>query len=157
MKCLLSGHKTTIGGRRSPCGERGLKLSLCLKYIIPFGRSPCGERGLKYVKHSFHLKTEKSLPMRGAWIEMSLNHSFQMRAYGRSPCGERGLKYRIRHMQKSALCRSPCGERGLKFLSAGVFIPYPVSLPMRGAWIEIHKPSENVEKSVVAPHAGSVD
>ena len=33
--------------RRSPCGERGLKLFIfsCLRNILR--RSPCGERGLK--------------------------------------------------------------------------------------------------------------
>ena len=34
--------------------------------------------------------------------------------------------------------RSPCGERGLKCHSAASFVPSArVSLPVRGAWIEI--------------------
>ena len=55
---------------RSPHGERGLK----------YGRSPCnqrrprrsphGERGLKYVSTSLMKFAGKSLPSRGAWIEI---------------------------------------------------------------------------------------
>ena len=78
---------------RSPCGERGLKLS-CLSGIqyLPQGRSPCGERGLKYGN-------------------IGVTTTQQMR---RSPCGERGLK--SAELLKAIVnpCRSPCGERGLK-------------------------------------------
>ena len=35
------------------------------------------------------------------------------------------------------ICRSPRGERGLKFRSDFVCVYYVVSLPSRGAWIEI--------------------
>ena len=34
-------------------------------------------------------------------------------------------------------CRSPCGERGLKFVWLGVLKTIAMSLPVRGAWIEI--------------------
>ena len=36
-------------------------------------------------------------------------------------------------------CRSPCGERGLKFDALVYFMQAVLSLPMRGAWIEIAK------------------
>ena len=40
--------------------------------------------------------------------------------------------------------RSPCGERGLKFDGVGQFVDdFQMSLPLRGAWIEI--PSQRVE------------
>ena len=55
--------------RRSPCGERGLKLSRSPALSGARCRSPCGERGLK------------SKPRKEEVPEKC-----------RSPCGERGLK-----------------------------------------------------------------
>ena len=55
---------------RSPCGERGLK---CLPRLLDKnlrGRSPCGERGLKCRPCSGRCRRFRSLPVRGAWIEM---------------------------------------------------------------------------------------
>ena len=37
----------------------------------PLGRSPCGERGLKYRANAILGKYSASLPVRGAWIEIS--------------------------------------------------------------------------------------
>ena len=54
--------------------------------------------------------------MRGAWIEMSSYPDVMLN-------------------QK---CRSPCGERGLKFGNIRGNILELESLPVRGAWIEIH-------------------
>ena len=55
---------------RSPCGERGLKCTVCCPPCPPCPRrSPCGERGLKCAQ-----AVERLLKIR------------------RSPCGERGLK-----------------------------------------------------------------
>ncbi len=34
-----------------------------------------------------------SLPVRGAWVEISKNAAGDIVEWGRSPCGERGLKY----------------------------------------------------------------
>ena len=53
--------------------------------------------------------------------------------------------------------RSPCGERGLKFIKNLVKIIIHLSLPMRGAWIEIEDNHQKVYYYTVAPHAGSVD
>ena len=80
--------------RRSPCGERGLKSANgCLCRSARRSRSPCGERGLKSAVSEFQAAAHKaSLPVRGAWIEIS---PFWYRAISnsrRSPCGERGLK-----------------------------------------------------------------
>ena len=123
---------------RSPCGERGLKYFRHCAESPTLGRSPCGERGLKFAVDKVVPKRDKSLPMRGAWIEMAKvstpprlrRKSLPMRgawieilqggncgqkSTGRSPCGERGLKYPFR--ERSSLQVS--------------------SLPMRGAWIEI--------------------
>ena len=59
-------------GRRSPCGERGLKW-------LPWLSTGCGQ--------------SRSLPVRGAWVEIAKQSITSSRArVGRSPCGERGLK-----------------------------------------------------------------
>ena len=111
---LPSGYKQ---GGRSPCGERGLK---CIPSFTPSStlrRSPCGERGLKWI---LGIETETirlSLPVRGAWVEISARAQQGRCAFCRSPCGERGLKY---HRQR------PKGGLG-------------GSLPVRGAWVEISK------------------
>ena len=55
-----------------------------------------------------------SLPVRGAWVEMS---SWRIAA--------------------SASGRSPCGERGLKSAQGVRVAQDAASLPVRGAWVEI--------------------
>ena len=78
---------------------------------------------------------KSSLPVQGAWIEMSMNS----------------------HM-RGEFRRSPCRERGLKF-SAGSCPAFLIaSLPVQGAWIEIFYSHARLRNSVhVAPRAGSVD
>ena len=57
---------------RSPCGERGLKSLLYCAYATKVkSRSPCGERGLKSWSWLSLPVVVSSLPVRGAWIEMS--------------------------------------------------------------------------------------
>ena len=82
---------------RSPCGERGLKLprEICEPVPVP-GRSPCGERGLKSVVRQSFFCPFRSLPVRGAWIEIFQRRSAGGHGFCRSPCGERGLKWVIR-------------------------------------------------------------
>ena len=77
-----------------------------------------------------------SLPVRGAWIEMLKTWGKTISQTGRSPCGERGLKSVLKKQWKPPL----------------------LSLPVRGAWIEIVEPLEVLfAEFVVAPRAGSVD
>ena len=57
-----------------------------------------------------------SLPVRGAWIEMGGAVTAPLPIPRRSPCGERGLKLLAAGGSGWRLCRSPCGERGLKSL-----------------------------------------
>ena len=56
----------------------------------------------------------------------------------RSPHGERGLKLGLAHLMFGDACRSPPGERGLKCGCELFLLPLPVSLPARGAWVEIY-------------------
>ncbi len=55
----------------------------------------------------------------------------------RSPYGERGLKYDRVHPDPGNPGRSPYGERGLKSCSILFTVFMLMSLPVRGAWIEI--------------------
>ena len=57
-------------GRRSPCGERGLKYLPSSSHGVFSCRSPCGERGLKFTPSGESGTLTESLPVRGAWIEM---------------------------------------------------------------------------------------
>ena len=80
-------------------------------------RSPCGERRLKFPNVSTRGGKARSLPMRGAWIEISAGSgnlsftgtSLPMRGAWIEIAGD----CRVNHQQS----RSPCGERGLKFIS----------------------------------------
>ena len=84
MKCVLL-NRAAISRRRSPCGERGLKL---------YGLRPC-------------LRAPRSLPVRGAWVEIGTQcHGFLQRL-GRSPCGERGLKYECHPLCGGVSCVAP--------------------------------------------------
>ena len=58
------------GHRRSPHGERGLKSIALTGVNSGSGRSPHGERGLKYKVCKLGKRHIKSLPTRGAWIEI---------------------------------------------------------------------------------------
>ena len=79
-------------------------------------RSPRGERGLK--SRSVHLYDTQLC---------------------RSPRGERGLKFEYGdYVYDCQLSRSPRGERGLKSVLSNEKEKTKMSLPTRGAWIEIH-------------------
>ena len=53
--------------------------------------------------------------------------------------------------------RSPHGERGLKLLGLLSFSAVILSLPPRGAWIEIWVKIPSLHGHLVAPPTGSVD
>ncbi len=79
-----------------------------------------------------------SLPVRGAWIEIT------RRASGLQP-SRTSLPVRGAWIEMTARCgfctrrarRSPCGERGLKYQVDAVGVGRSRSLPVRGAWIEM--------------------
>ena len=51
-----------------------------------------------------------------------------------------------------------CGSRKvLRFMRSLLYALIVLSLPLRGAWIEIDMPSYQEAQNVVAPPAGSVD
>ena len=62
------------------------------------------------------LRKKKSLPVRGAWVEIAFRQRQYTLSRSRSPCGERGLKCADCHAVVIGVDgRSPCGERGLKY------------------------------------------
>ena len=71
MKSLVDGDRTVKTGGRSPHGERGLKLGIMDSLLrVTWSRSPHGERGLKSDFMISLAVDLKSLPTRGAWIEI---------------------------------------------------------------------------------------
>ena len=145
--------------RRSPHGERGLKFRCSGRVRAEKGRSPHGERGLKLAEFERDLVKERSLPSRGAWIEIVCRSGSESKSDGSLP--SRGAWIEIPQAvrpPKSQRCRSPHGERGLKFhrdLGLGHRIS---SLPSRGAWIEIGPAQcRSGGGGEVAPLTGSVD
>ena len=61
----------------------------------------------------------------------------EIQGESRSPHGERGLKYNNVNLVLRRDCRSPHGERGLKYITSQRINRDRVSLPARGAWVEI--------------------
>ena len=78
-------------------------------------RSPQGERGLKSRRTRGVRPQRRSLPARGAWIEISEWPSDAAVCSCRSPQGERGLKLRLHFRLPVGFRHSPQGERGLKY------------------------------------------
>ena len=76
-----------------------------------------------------------SLPVQGAWIEISAEEAVEAAVVGRSPCRERGLKSREARPMTEAVG----------------------SLPVQGAWIEMPNEYRELVRKYVAPRAGSVD
>ena len=70
LKCVSYDYLAGCDGR-SPCGERGLKCQQEARQPQTNRRSPCGERGLKCPPLALPGMASRSLPVRGAWIEIS--------------------------------------------------------------------------------------
>ena len=126
-------------------------------------RSPSGERGLKYRHDRPWRHRHRSLPIRGAWIEIrtrmresSSSMSLPIRGAWIEICLAmsvllacaslpiRGAWIEIINcnvVNPSRYGRSPSGERGLKCAWADTLKFVSTSLPIRGAWIEIWNPT----------------
>ena len=61
---------------------------------------------MKFVAQKVCKKSEKSLPVRGAWVEINVT-STTFCVSGRSPCGERGLKFRVVYRPGCPRCVAP--------------------------------------------------
>ena len=102
-------------------------------------RFPSGERGLKYQYIGPRPDCQKSLPIRGAWIEIALG-DYQNTIAGMSlPIRGAWIEMPCYVITVTAnVSRFPSGERGLKLRwNSRAWQPPRWSLPIRGAWIEI--------------------
>ena len=134
-----------------------MKFLLCGKtQQSAIGRSPCGERGLKCARGRNLAIVAVSLPVRGAWIEISTALS-TVGTNRRSPCGERGLKCLIAAAVLLAVSRSPCGERGLKWRATGCNCRKSRRSPCGERGLKSLAGALSGIRPVVAPRAGSVD
>ena len=119
---------------RSPRGERGLKLCLCVVPLVEPLSLPARGAWIETSSARLAPRLSESLPARGAWIETCREAAGNLPPR-RSPRGERGLKHGDDSELTYRVRRSPRGERGLKQRSAA--LPH----------LDHH----------VAPRAGSVD
>ena len=133
LKSKLTSSTPPPCSGRSPCGERGLKLHPASQGQRFSRRSPCGERGLKCFAIVIHLPSVASLPVRGAWVEISIGTNCNAKTKSRSPCGERGLKLRDCFGIRQNASRSPCGERGLKCARTPALAPCEPVAPRAGS------------------------
>ena len=79
-----------------------------------------------------------SLPVRGAWIEISQRVHFVGRVTSRSPCGERGLKFVQQTRQADVVGSLPVRGAWIEILQGKTQLQVAeASLPVRGAWIEM--------------------
>ena len=145
---------------RSPCGERGLKYAQRHQaHPSAWRRSPCGERGLKYPPLCYHFSRRKSLPVRGAWIEIGKAARL---AHQPSSLPVRGAWIEMRSGFSAPRFQSrslPVRGAWIEMLgNCGTSAICRWSLPVRGAWIEIYSLYALLMSSqFVAPRAGSVD
>ena len=151
--CRVSGSTK----RRSPCGERGLKYAHYSTNYSSRRRSPCGERGLKCPALRYSEKSLTSLPVRGAWIEISGFLEPQPPHPSSLPVRGAWIEIHLQNTKGVSSRRSPCGERGLKFPETRIWKNASMSLPVRGAWIEMIICTSQSSRLRVAPRAGSVD
>ncbi len=79
----------------------------------------------------------RSLPVRGAWIEIIPSWSWGTRYTGRSPYGERGLKFRKHHQALDECASLPVRGAWIEIIIFCTLSNSSLSLPVRGAWIEI--------------------
>ena len=80
---------------------------------------------------------DKSLPLRGAWIEIVLLSRLPLRASRRSPCGGRGLKCSSHSNSNCLMTSLPLRGAWIEIIPTVALGDYTMSLPLRGAWIEI--------------------
>ena len=76
----------------------------------------------------------RSLPARGARVEIAIPASSGASTTSRSPQGERGLKsIRMKLTSPTLACRSPQGERGLKYRDRDGVVSRDVVAPHKGS------------------------
>ena len=123
--------------RRSPCGGAWIEMNIAGCPGLTAWSLPMRERGLKFQRSSITDRERRSLPMRGAWIEI-YPFGFNLKRFSRrSPCGGAWIEMNIAGCPGLTAWSLPMRERGLKFQRSSITDRERRSLPMRGAWIEI--------------------
>ena len=137
MKCaaVVAGDGS---GSRSPCGERGLKCA-CTGEKSQKARSlPVRGAWIEIPSIRTSTRPPKSLPVRGAWIEILGKTEKHCYLFGSLPVRGAWIEMDARpRAERITHGRSPCGERGLKCDCIADSAKQRASLPVRGAWIEI--------------------
>ena len=120
-------------------------------------RSLCGERGLKFKRCENARNKALVAPFAGS-VDWNFPSPYQPKFIIVAPfAGSVDWNMIDNNSAASSNSRSLCGERGLKYQLPPVIAFCKMSLPLRGAWIEItHLLRVNLLK-FVAPFAGSVD
>ena len=143
--------------RRSPHGERGLKLHIVKHGRLHVGRSPHGERGLKSALRYAQDTDTRSLSSRRAWIEIV------RRGPSHLYCN-RSLSSRRAWIEIVNVCYLFAGDGSLSSRRAWIEIRTnrrlrcrDQSLSSRRAWIEIRQGSRLQEGRHVALLTESVD
>ena len=62
---------------------------------------------MKYAAIDAERVGKKSLPVRGAWVEMFLLNNVEIAYFSRSPCGERGLKCSVVNVRNTIYLVAP--------------------------------------------------
>ncbi len=98
------------------------------------GRSPRGERGLKLYDEASINGFDRSLPSRGAWIEIAL--AVRAATPIKTSLPSRGAWIEIQSVNNSTLTgygRSPRGERGLKSFFVVILSVCIIVAPLAGS------------------------
>ena len=152
-----SGQRGRLSGRRSPCGERGLKFRACAGEKSQNESLPVRGAWVEIFRGGACASPSVSLPVRGAWVEMHKKRAVLQGKRWSLPV--RGAWVEIAGGSGGSggdWRRSPCGERGLKSVVCRSFSCPFRSLPVRGAWVEMAPVGVRWLRALVAPRAGSV-
>ena len=127
---------------RSPHGERGLKYMKYVEWGTHGSRSPHGERGLKCYTTPPDSADRRSLPARGAWIEISFPHSASVIQLPSLPARGAWIEINPQHIKKGRKKSLPARGAWIEMYSwLYRRLDWLWSLPARGAWIEISLPN----------------
>ena len=144
--------------RRSPYGERGLKLHHDQVAVCQPRSLPVRGAWIEILCLAECRKRYESLPVRGAWIEIIQSMNRESWLTRSLPVRGAWIEILISgSISRNTSRRSPYGERGLKSDDERQRRGPGASLPVRGAWIEIYTERGGRKTYTVAPRTGSVD
>ena len=150
---MLEPEKPTP--RRSPHGERGLKLKVDIYSPIEEASLPAWGAWIEIQETVTPASHSSSLPAWGAWIEISKASRKGTRPAS-LPAWGAWIEIQDKKPKPSWKSRSPHGERGLKsFRPSWARQRTRRSLPAWGAWIEIPRQATFCRSGVSLPAWGA--